>query len=186
MAQSFLNRTGLALGLRNNNPGNLRPLPGGQKWQGEIERDSVNNFSRFQDVGYGLRAMITDITGDIVNKKQNTLRKLIMAYAPPGDNNNTAAYISRVASATGLNPDQLIPVNQATIEKIVRAKLSVELGPTDAARLLPGDYQEGFAKLASHVKAWLGSAGGANTGGLALVAGLLLAALLMGRDFAGK
>lgn len=154
MAQSFLDIPGLPRGLRNNNPGNLRPLPGGVKWQGEIEPDS-SNFSRFQDVGYGLRAMITDITGDIVKDGNNTLRKLITAYAPPGDNNNTAAYIASVSQQTGLQPDQPIPVSAEWITKIILAKLNVELGAQYASKINSNDIAEGFQRLSDQVKEWL-------------------------------
>jgi len=144
----------LPLGLRNNNPGNLRPLSSGVKWMGEIEPDTTNNFSRFSDIAYGLRAMITDITGDIVNDGNNTLRKLITAYAPPSEN-NTSAYISTVSTKTGLAPDQAIPVNTYWITKIILAKMQVELGANYAARITGNDIQEGFDRLSSTVKGWL-------------------------------
>ncbi len=161
MSQSFLNIPGLPLGLRNNNPGNLRPLPGNTTWQGEIDPDRVNNFSRFQNIGYGLRAMITDITGDIVNDKQNTLRKLITAYAPPSEN-NTAAYINAVANYTGLAPDTRINADRPTIEKIIRAKMNVELTPAHAARVSQADINEAFSLLSPQVKQWLGLSGAAS------------------------
>jgi hypothetical protein len=143
---------GLPLGLRNNNPGNLRPLSGGQKWQGEIE--SLNNFSRFKDVAYGLRAMITDITGDIVKDGKNTLRKLITVYAPPGEN-DTNAYIASVSRLTGLQPDEQITPSAYWITKIIRAKMQVELGANYSAMILTSDINEGFDRLSDQVKVWL-------------------------------
>lgn len=177
MASSFLNQTGLPLGLRNNNPGNLRPLPGGTTWKGEIQRDTVNNFSRFSDVAWGLRAMITDITGDIVNDGQNTIRKLVTAYAPPGDNNNTEAYIASVAATMGISPNQVLTANRETIERLVKAKLKVELGASSAAKITQQDINEAFDRLGSNVLKWLKNAITNNPGtaiGLLILVGALL------------
>lgn len=175
MAQSFLDRPGLPLGLRNNNPGNLRPLAGGQKWQGEIDRDYYYNFSRFSDVGYGLRAMITDITGDIVLDGMNTVTKLITAYAPPSEN-DTQAYINYVCNATGFGPHQVIQPTRANIEKLIRAKMKVELGNTYAAMITQSDINAGFDRLSNQAIAWIhgGLVGpGMAAGGAVVAAGLL-------------
>jgi hypothetical protein len=170
MAQSFLDMPGLPLGLRNNNPGNLRPLSGGQRWQGEIDPDLVNGFSRFQDVGYGLRAMITDITGDIVLDGQNTIRKLVNVYAPASEN-DTQAYINSVSSYTGIGPDTLLTADWQTIQELIKAKMRVELGATNAAKISAGDISEAFSRLSAQVKAWLGTpAGVATSSGLILIA----------------
>jgi hypothetical protein len=156
MAQSFLNTPGLPLGLRNNNPGNLRPLPGNTTWQGEIEPDRVNNFSRFSDVGWGLRAMITDITGDIVKDGLATIRKLTTEYAPPSEN-NTTAYINAVSKYMGIGPDQVLTPDRPTIEKLIRAKLNVELGPQYAALINQNDVDTAFNRLSPQTSSWLGT-----------------------------
>lgn len=167
MAQSFLDIPGLPRGLRNNNPGNLRPLSGGTKWQGELEPDS-GNFSRFQDIAWGLRAMITDITGDIMLDGNDTLRKLITAYSPPGEN-STAAYIATVSAQTGLQPDQKIPVTEEWIRKIIKAKVGVELGGNYASRISSADYNEAFARLSDRVKQWLSYTGSGDTEGWLII-----------------
>lgn len=183
MAQSFLDHPGLPLGLRNNNPGNLRPLPGGQKWLGEIAPDLTNNFSRFENVAYGLRAMITDITGDIVKDGDNTIRRLVTRYAPPSDNNPTATYINYVAQATGWHPDQVINPTLENINKLIRAKMAFELGAANAAKISHSDVAEAFALLSPQVKSWLGMDGNAPTGnaesaGAALVVAILVALII--------
>lgn len=155
MAQSFLNIPGLPLGLRNNNPGNLRPLSVGQQWAGEIEPDYTNNFSRFKDVAYGLRAMITDITGDIVLDGKNTIEKLVTAYAPSSDNNNTLAYINAVSSYTGIPPNAILKPNKSTIESLIKAKLRVELGQAYAGKIQQNDINQAFDRLSDQVKGWL-------------------------------
>lgn len=180
MAQSFLNQPGLPLGLRNNNPGNLRPLPGGQKWLGEITPDYTNNFSRFENVAYGLRAMITDITGDIVKDGDNTIRKLVNKYAPPSDNNPTQAYINYVSAQTGWNPDQVIIPSEENIKKLIRAKMNFELGAGNASLVNSQDISEAFSLISSQVRGWLNMVANAATSGpgaallLAILAGLII------------
>lgn len=162
MASSFLNRPELPLGLRNNNPGNLRPLSKGT-WVGEIEADRKNNFSRFKDISFGIRAMATDLIGDIAKDGMNTLRKLIYSYAPPSEN-NTEAYLRSVSQATGLAPDARIPMNTETIKKIMRAQMNVELGAKYSKMITDADIAAGvgmitpsFAKLINLVKTNPGS-----------------------------
>jgi hypothetical protein len=171
MAQSFLDMPGYPLGLRNNNPGNLRPL-GSTKWIGEIEPDYRNNFSRFSDVAYGLRAMITDITGDIVGDGLNTLQKLITAYAPPGDNNNTSAYIKSVSDSTGIAPNAILQPTRETIEKLIKGKLNVELGPAYAKKINQEDINQAFDRLSDNVKSWIIPTAAAAGGGLVLIIAL--------------
>lgn len=154
MPSNFLNYPNYPKGLRNNNPGNLRPLPSGQ-WQGEIKPSDHTGFSRFSDVSWGLRAMITDITGDIVKDGLNTLTKLINQYAPASDNNNTTAYIKAVSDSTGIPPDAIIKPDRNTIEKIIKGKLKVELGQSYAAKITQDDINTAFDRLSPQVKGWI-------------------------------
>lgn len=177
MASSFLGNSALPLGLRNNNPGNLRPLPGGQRWVGEIEPDKVNNFSRFSDVAYGLRAMITDIAGDIMKDGRDTLTKLITAYAPPNEN-NTQAYITAVANYTGIGPHEKITAARSTLEKIIKAKLRVELGASQASKISQKDIDQGFERLSGSVLEWVGSTIKKNPGTAILIVAAVIALVL--------
>ncbi len=174
MAQSFLNTPGLPRGLRNNNPGNLRVLSNGQKWLGEIDPDP-EGFSRFSDIAYGLRAMITDLAGDIMRDGRNTIRKLIYAYAPPFEN-DTEAYINSLAAYTGINPDSAITASQETVNKLIHGQLNIELGANYAAKIVPNDFTEAFSRVSAQVAQWLGTPAGMATGGSLLLIVLAIAA----------
>lgn len=155
MPASFLNDSNMPNGMRRNNPGNLRPLNGKELWEGEIRPGGKRPaFSIFQNMAYGLRGMITDVTGKIVNKKLNTLRKLINVYAPPFEN-NTRIYIDTVARATGLKPDQVIPVSKAMLDKIIRTKIQVEQGKKYAEMIPDEDFDLAYSMLSDKVKGWL-------------------------------
>jgi hypothetical protein len=141
MSKSFLNIAGLPLGLRNNNPGNLRP---GEPWKGMIGTNQ--GFVVFQDIAYGIRAMATDIGNDIRLDGLNTLTKLISEYAPPSEN-DTQAYISKMVAYTGFGPNQVLPETDATLKKLIRGHMNVELGVQYSAMVSDVDIQEGIALM---------------------------------------
>lgn len=125
--------------------------------------------------------MITDITGDIVNDGRNTITKLVNSYAPPSEN-NTAAYISAVSNYTGIPANATLAATRPTIEKLIRAKMNVELSPTHAARISQADINEAFNILSPQVKQWLNMpTGGDSINSLGLVAILAGAAYLVTR-----
>lgn len=129
MPKSFLNNPNVARGLRNNNPGNL--IASTITWQGKIplskNTDLNKKFEQFENVHYGIRAMLKDLINDI-NKGQNTLKLLITEYAPPKEN-DTKAYIDSVARTLGVTPTQrLTQINSKFLLNLVRAILKVELG----------------------------------------------------------
>ncbi|OXA95983.1 hypothetical protein B0A75_18125 [Flavobacterium oncorhynchi] len=126
MSKSYLNNHNVR-GLRNNNPGNL--IRTNIAWQGKIPHGTNpdKQFEQFENVYYGLRAMLKDLINDI-NKGKNTVKSLISEYAPPSEN-DTNAYINSVARTLGVSPTQkLTEINASFLLKLVRAILKVELG----------------------------------------------------------
>lgn len=126
MPKSFLNNHSVR-GLRNNNPGNL--IRTNNAWQGKISysQSTDEKFEQFENVHFGIRAMLKDLINDI-NKGKNTVKSLISEYAPRTEN-NTDAYIASVAKTLGVSPTQrLTEINSAFLLKLSRAILKVELG----------------------------------------------------------
>jgi len=103
MTLSYLGRTDLPRGARNNNPGNLTKtsIP----WQGKIGNDG--RFEKFKSYVWGVRALIRQLRTNINSKGLNTLRKLITSYAPPSEN-NTEGYIASMVARTGYLADQVL------------------------------------------------------------------------------
>ncbi|MEA9415920.1 hypothetical protein, partial [Flavobacterium sp. PL02] len=98
-------------------------------WQGKIPQGTNpdKQFEQFENVHFGLRAMLKDLINDI-NKGKNTVKSLISEYAPPNEN-NTNAYINSVAATLGVSPTQkLTEINSTFLRKLARAILKVELG----------------------------------------------------------
>jgi hypothetical protein len=146
MATSYIGRDDLPPGLRNNNPGNLRP---GSNWLGKV--GTTGGFLVFSDITWGLRAMAIVIRNDI-KKGLNTIRLYIGSYAPASEN-PTDSYISRVASATGINADTVLVPDVDTLRSLMKAQIAVEVGPAYASYVKDSDIDQGLALMSSPVLA---------------------------------
>lgn len=149
MPKSYLGRTDLPRGLRNNNPGNL--VRTNISWQGKVPhaQNPDTQFEQFTQLRYGLRAMMIDIAGDIA-EGTNTLTALINEYAPSHEN-NTQSYINFVSQATGLLPNVSIPMNKTIFWAIVKAKVMMENGMQLAPQYVTdADYEEAWQLARNH------------------------------------
>ncbi|WP_269935810.1 hypothetical protein [Serratia liquefaciens] len=108
-----------ALGLRNNNPGNLRAAPNTTGKNG--------GFSTFASPQDGLAALSRQLQlyGDRGN---NTLNGIIHTYAPRSEN-KTQSYIDAVSKQTGFNPSDRINLHSPEVlEKLIPAIIKHENG----------------------------------------------------------
>lgn len=114
-------------GYRNKNPGNLKLS--NIQWDGKIPNNKNTDgvFEQFSSDYYGIRAAALDLYHDITNKNQNTIRKLIYAYAPPSEN-KTNAYIASVSKSTGIAPDSKLIPNTRTLLALLKAIFKHENG----------------------------------------------------------
>ena len=94
------------LGMRLNNPGNIRP---GAGFFGESGQDK--GYAKFVSDAAGLRAIQRLLMTYGNQYGINTLRGLANRYAPPSYNNPTENYIEFLSQKTGINPDE--PINLA-------------------------------------------------------------------------
>jgi hypothetical protein len=117
------------LGIRNNNPGNIRP---GDQWVGMVGTNK--NFVVFKDIHHGLRALSIDIANKI-NSGYNTITKIIERYAPPSEN-NTPAYIAAASAMSGIGKDAKLTANFDTLRKLMRAIVSHENGKAIADQVI--------------------------------------------------
>jgi hypothetical protein len=152
MAQSFIGRQDLPIGLRNNNPGNIRP---GDPWQGATGTNG--GFLVFEDLSWGLRALATDIANKI-HGGFDTIQEMITRYAPPSEN-NTAAYVAAVSRDTGIPADQLLGEDLDTLRDLIRAIISHENGPTAAGLISDQDIDQGISMMNASLLQWFNAAG---------------------------
>lgn len=118
----------MARGLRNNNPLNIRhssdtfvgELPGADK-----------AFKTFTDKAHGYRAAFVTLHTYLTKYGRNTIEKIITAWAPPEDNNDTEAYIAAVEKESGIPRDKALTASDGKdYIKIVAAMSKVENGKT--------------------------------------------------------
>jgi hypothetical protein len=132
--------TDLPPGIRNNNPGNLRPDPNYQ-WAGAT--GVSGGIVTFGDSLFGIRALALDLFNKNTRDGLNTLEKLISKYAPENEN-DTASYVKTVASKTALKADAEISLRDAsTCRKIITEIIAYENGPApDDWHTFPTWYAE--------------------------------------------
>ena len=119
---------------RNNNPGNLKYV--GQKGATKGE----DGFAVFPTPFDGMKAMRRQLFMDVSPQGRNlNLTDFITKYAPPSDNNDTAAYIAFVAKEMGIGETDNISGDQLTA--LQTAMIKMEAG-NDAAYFLGGPEPE--------------------------------------------
>ena len=122
-------------GYRNRNPGNIDRVKG-VRWQGQIheteEKARDPRFCVFKTHEHGIRAIVkTLITYATIRKARNgtpidTVREVIERWAPPKEN-DTSAYVDRVAAAVGVTPDAKIDIQSpAVMRELVKAIIKHE------------------------------------------------------------
>jgi len=122
----------IPFGVSNNNPLNIRP---GDPWEGmtgTYVSPRSGNFLIFKSPAFGFRAGAVTLQTYYDKYKLDTIRKIISRWAPPGDHNDTEAYIATVSSTTGFGPDEPInPKAYSDAWKLLRAMTMVEVGSFD-------------------------------------------------------
>lgn len=118
----------LPLGLRQNNPGNLR------SWGDNLTQ---NGFATFKNSGEGLSAM----AGNLLNYAKrgwNTVDSIISHWAPSNEN-DTKGYINNVSKRLGVDANQMLNLKDpATLSKVMEAIIKQEQGynPYGSSELL--------------------------------------------------
>ena len=128
-------------GLRNNNPGNIvYSTDPSQQWEGLANPPTDGTFCIFTDPTYGIRAMDHILTNYGINYGLSTVDQIITRWAPPSAN-DTASYISAVASSMAVDPDATLDLTDpSTMASLIGAIITQEngLNPYDAGTIQTG------------------------------------------------
>lgn len=112
-------------GIRQNNPGNIRPSS--IVWQGQT--GSQNGYLVFDTPKNGLRALAKDLLYKYRERGLRTVRSIVTRYAPEADQNNTEAYIVHVCDVMRVGDmEQLDLSNKDTLLKFMKAVVCHENG----------------------------------------------------------
>lgn len=116
---------GSARGIRNNNPGNLEASDS-NPWQGQTGSDG--RFAKFETPEHGIRALGRNLLS-YQRQGIDTVNDIITRWAPPEDNNDTAAYIKSVCEKLGVSADQQINASDPdTLNALCAAIITHENG----------------------------------------------------------
>ena len=127
------------LGIRNNNWLNVR-YSSSNDWVGQMGDDG-NNYAKFSDPVYGLRAADRVLENYGTKHGIDNLNDAIFRFSPPADNNPTPAYAKFVADKMGISADDKIDL----ADPAVREQMIAAMAPTDFADHAPprdGPVQE--------------------------------------------
>ena len=119
----------MTLGLRNNNPLNIRKVPG-THWKGEIlpsiqGGDGGGSFVRFESIEWGIRAAFV-ILQTYRRKYAATCIEAIIGRWAPRNENNTAEYIKGVCRLTGYGGKERL--SERDWPALIRAMAMIECG----------------------------------------------------------
>lgn len=129
----------LPRGLRNRNPGNIRRSK--VRYRDEVTPSRDPEFREFRTIEAGYRAMFVLLHTYRIKHGCTTLREMISRYAPPSEN-NTSAYVQRVASQSGIDPDSPIDtLDGEQMRPIVEAISAVENGVAAIAAQVEEGWQ---------------------------------------------
>ncbi|HFI5662413.1 TPA: hypothetical protein ACGQ2V_005814 [Klebsiella michiganensis] len=145
-------------GIRNNNPGNLE-ASSSNPWVGQTGSDG--RFAKFETPEHGIRALVRNL---ISYQRQgiDTVGEIINRWAPPSDNNDTAAYIKAVCAQLGVTANQPLDAsNPDTLQALCAAIIKHENGtqPYSPDQLSTGvSAALGLSQLPTSNKRYTGNA----------------------------
>lgn len=140
--------------IRNNNPGNIRP---GDSWLGLAGTDPTGGFDVFTDMSWGARAMGQSLLNSW-HGGNTSIRQIITAWAPSSDGNPVDSYVSKVASAMAIDPDQALTMDINQLTQLVRVMSNVEIGDAYTSYFTDDDLNKGLSLISSNVQAYMAAA----------------------------
>lgn len=118
---------GIPVGIRLNNPLNIKRTS--INWQGKAAVQSHPVFETFESPHWGIRAAARNLLTYYRRDKLDTIAEIVNRWAPPEDDNNTAAYIDFVADKMGVAPDvELNLEDPEVLGGLVLAMMAMEVG----------------------------------------------------------
>ena len=141
-------------GLRNNNPLNIRKVPG-THWRGEVlplrgsgEGAGDKSFVQFESLAWGLRAAFCILDTYRRKYKAVCVEDIINRWAPPSEN-DTRKYVETVCRLTGFGGKERLEESQ--LPALVCAMAFVECGAPISKETINKAYSL-YVKLKSNSK----------------------------------
>jgi hypothetical protein len=153
--KSYLHLTyqqGFPVGIRRNNPGNLRGKRGiylGETVKPGGDTATGQTYYAFENMGYGMRAMIQLLLSRITKGGYDTIAKLGKVYPAKSA---AAEWVAAVAKNAGIKSTAKLGTDKATIKKLALGIVRKEVGSPwrkngTVATIDEQDFEEGWALL---------------------------------------
>ena len=137
----------MTLGLRNNNPLNIRRVAG-TKWKGQRTEQTDKSFVQFESLEWGLRAAFCILNTYRRKYKAVCIEDIINRWAPPSEN-DTRKYVETVCRLTGFGGKERLEESQ--LPALVCAMAFVECGAPISKETINKAYSL-YVKLKSNSK----------------------------------
>jgi hypothetical protein len=124
-------------GQRNNNPLNIRRIPG-VTWKGQSPEQTDKAFVQFRSMEWGLRAAFCILRTYARKYKANRIRDIISRWAPPSEN-DTDRYIKNVCQWTGFGGLQRL--TEKNWPRLVGAMARQECGAVLSEEIINRSYK---------------------------------------------
>ena len=132
------------LGIRNNNPGNLRPTT--PPFQGTV--GSNKGYAVFSSPVYGIRAIYKLLKNYKSLYGLDTIAKIASRWAPANDGNNVAAYAANVALMSGIPQNRAIDTNNFdTMTRLAKGIIGAENGAGYTSHYSQDVFAKAWASL---------------------------------------
>ena len=134
----------MTLGIRNNNPLNIRK--GKSQWRGQTNYTPPGKggdggesvFCQFETMEWGLRAAFCLLRTYANKYKASCIHDIVTRWAPPNEN-NTQKYIRDVCMMTGFGGNQRL--TETDWPKLVKAMAKIECGEELSDELILKGFQ---------------------------------------------
>ena len=137
----------MTLGLRNNNPLNIRRVAG-TKWKGQRTEQTDKSFVQFESLEWGIRAAFCLLETYRRKHKAVCIEDIINRWAPPSEN-DTRKYVETVCRLTGFGGKERLVEDQ--LPALVCAMAFVECGALISKETIEQGYNL-YVKLKSNSK----------------------------------
>jgi hypothetical protein len=118
---------GAPLGIRNNNPGNIKYSPA-NNWDGQTGSDA-NGFATFSDPAYGLRAMFVTLQSYASEISPYTIQTIGQRWTQGDPAASQAQWMATVSAVSGFSQTQTLdPSDAGQMQQLVNGIVAAENG----------------------------------------------------------
>ena len=131
-----------SLGIRNNNPGNIKRS--NDPWQGLSDVQDDPKFFKFKTMAYGIRALARTLITYQDKYNIRTIKEVAQRYAPTTEN-DTVNYCMVVSEVSKTHENKILNFHTyEDLEPVIRGIIFIENGGANKKYITQDDIDEGL------------------------------------------